>query len=155
MKRLILVLVAALIPSLALGAEQSWAKTGTRSVVGVCAAGTTCDIPSDATKGMQLNNVTRISIEVCADSGQTITGGSGILLYAYDATSGLWGQFNATAYTVKTGARCAWVQGSAIGVGIEIAASRGRLAAVPSGMTVSSGSLTVYMNAVDANGNSL
>ena len=61
MKRILPLLAALLlVPSLALAAEQTWTSTGTRSVKGVCSAGA-CDIPSDATKGMQLTSVTRVA----------------------------------------------------------------------------------------------
>lgn len=160
MKRLIA--AAALCLSLpAMAAEQTWSAAGTSkfSVKGTCAAGTTCDAPSDATKGMNLAGVMRIAVQVCADLGQTITDGNGLDVYWYDSRSGLWGKSNLTL-TVGTGARCAWTDGDSPGRGIPILASGGpeaetRLAIVPNAMAVSIGAITVWIYAYDSGGRPL
>lgn len=160
MKRILIVaLVSLAVPAYA--AEQAWSAAGTSgfSVKGVCAAGTTCDAPSDATKGMNLEGVFRIAVQVCADSGQTITDGDGLAVYWYDGRSGLWGK-SGLSLTVGIGARCAWAEGDSPGHGIPVLVSGGpassaRVAVVPTAMTVSSGGLTVWIYAADSLGRAL
>lgn len=156
MKRLIF-LALVLAPALAFAAAATWSSASTsetRSVKGVCAAGTSCDAPSAATDGMNLSVVRFIAVQACADSGQTITDGASADVYYYDADSGLWGKSD-LSLSFPTGARCSWAEGNSPGHGLPILAARGRIAIVPNAMAVSSGGLTLWLLAVDAQGNHL
>jgi hypothetical protein len=153
MKARILAMVLAVVPSLSWAAAATWTLTGARSAKAVCASGT-CDAPTLATEGANLDAVSAVSVLVCADSGQTITGGSGVSLYFYDATPALWGK-KGTALTVPTGSRCAFAEGDSPGLGIPVIAPRGRLAAIPIGITVSSGGVTVFVLATGVKGEAL
>ena len=150
-----LLYLALLFPVIALGAAVSWSRpadiTAVKTRSGVCAAGTTCDAPTAATDGVALMDVSSIAVQVCADSGQTITDGAGLDVYYYDPVSALWGK-SALALTVATGARCAWAEGDSPGHGIPILARRGRIAIIPNAMTVSSGGLTVWIFALSVSG---
>jgi hypothetical protein len=153
MKRILMVAVLAVVPSLSWAAAAAWTATGARSAKAVCASGT-CDAPTAATEGANLDAVSAVSVLVCADASQTITGGSGVSLYFYDATAALWGK-KGTALTVPTGSRCAFAEGDSPGLGIPVIAPRGRLAAIPVGITVSSGGTTVYVLATGVKGEAL
>jgi hypothetical protein len=153
MRKILAVLAVLVVPSLSWAAAATWTATGARSAKAVCASGT-CDAPTLATEGANLDAVSAVSVLVCADSGQTITGGSGVSLYFYDGTPALWGK-KGTALTVPTGSRCAFAEGDSPGLGIPVIAPRGRLAAIPIGITVSSGGVTVFVLATGVKGEAL
>jgi hypothetical protein len=128
-----------------------------RSVKAVATTGSE-SAPSAATEGMDLTTVGAVDVIVCADSGQTITAGGTIQVWFYDVDVGLWA-LSDYSLSVPTTKRCATTLGPSAGKGIPIIAKRGRIALVPSGMTVSSGGLTLYHLAtqagVGANGGAL
>ena len=80
MKKLFAVLLAVLLPALAQAAPAAYSATG-NGVAGVCASGT-CDAPVEAagtTDGLPLTSsffavAKGLSVTVCADSGQTLSG---------------------------------------------------------------------------------
>jgi hypothetical protein len=105
--------------------------------------------PSGATEGMDLTTVGAVDVVVCADSGQTITLGGTLQVYFYDVDTGLWALSDYNL-SVPTGKRCGTTVGPSAGKGIPIIAKRGRIAVVPSGVTVSSGSVTIFHLATQA-----
>jgi len=146
MKR-ILTAVLALIPALALG-TPSWATISGYTYSAVQTGATGSDsAPSGASDGANLSagtlNEAAFEIYVCAASSQTITGGSSVDLYYYDATVAAWTLV--ASYTIKTGTQCVYVQGDSPGKGIPVIAKRGRVAPVLNGITFSSGTGTVYV----------
>ena len=128
-----------------------------RSVKAVATTGSEA-APSAATEGMDLTTVGAVDIVVCADSGQTITSGGTLQVWFYDVDTGLWALSDYN-WAVPTGKRCATTLGPSSGKGVPIIARRGRIAVVPSGVTVSSGSVTIWHLAVQvgtgANGGAL
>jgi hypothetical protein len=101
-----------------------------------------CDAPSAATDGILLDSVEAVRIRVCADSGQTVNGGT-VTLYSYDAASPLWAKAS-SAFPLLTGARCVEVAGDSPGLGIPVIGVRGRLA-VKLDATLSAGGATVHL----------
>jgi hypothetical protein len=144
MKRILMVAVLAVAPSLSWAAAATWSVTtgDVRSNSAVCAGTGVCDAPSAATDGILLDSVEAVRIRVCADSGQTVNGGT-VTLYSYDAASPLWAKAS-SAYTLLTGARCVEVAGDSPGLGIPVIGVRGRLA-VKLDATLSAGGATVHL----------
>lgn len=153
-----LLFLAALVPSLAFGAAQTYvpldATLGAagRSVVATCAAGTTCDVPSAATDGASLVGVASVAVQVCAASGQTITSGPSFDVYFYG--NGLWGYWRSYALQVPSAGaqRCGWIQDDSPGFGIPILQPRGRITVVARSAMVSSGALTITIYALGRSG---
>jgi hypothetical protein len=131
-------------PSLSWAAAATWtaASGASRSVVGTCSGSGTCDVPSAATDGINLDAVASVSIVVCAASGQTISSGT-VTLYYYDAAVGLWAKSPQT-FTPSASVRCAVLEGDSPGHGIPVITPRGRMAPKLD-VTLSSGSATVYI----------
>jgi hypothetical protein len=119
-----------------------------RSVKAVATTGSEA-APSTAAEGMDLTMVGAVDVVVCADSGQTITLGATVQVWFYDVDTGLWA-LSDYSLSVPTGKRCATTIGPSAGKGIPIIARRGRVAFVPSGLTVSAGGLTLYHLATQA-----
>src|SRR5512146_325831 len=130
-----------------------------RSVVVICTTGTeTCASLASATDGMLLGPsitegnivgpVAGFTVQTEADTGQTLAGGS-LLICVRDDISGRWRLMPDVCALAAAATRdhspCA-------GGGFSVTSPRGRIALVPSGVTVSSGSVTVRMLATGANG---
>jgi hypothetical protein len=100
----------------------------------------TCDAPTLATQGLGLDNMQGLVVTACAAAGQTLSGAGTLTAYIYDATVGVWSRLPDLDLTVGTGSvRCLSF------AGIWVASPRGRVAWVPSTVTASSNSVTVYM----------
>jgi len=152
MKRIALLAILVLAPAIALG-TTTWtpaSSDASRSAKSVATTGTEA-APAAATDGMNLNAVFVLDVMVCAASGQTITDGASLDVYVYDDMVGLWAKSDMTL-TVSTGARCGYARGDSPGKGIPILGKRGRIAVVPNGLAVSSGSITIWHLATGAGG---
>ena len=133
--------LAIFIPTLAFPAAATWTNPSGTTAVAVCAqAGVTCDAPTLATQGISLDNVQGFSVTACAATGQTLSGAGVLTAYVYDDAVGLWSRLPDLDLTNSTATvRCVtWA-------GIWAAAPRGRVAYVPTALTASSNSVTVYM----------
>jgi hypothetical protein len=139
MKRLVLLL--GLVPSLAFGAPATWSNPSGTTSLAVCAqAGVTCDAPTLATQGLRLDNLQGYFVTIGAASGQTLSGAGSLLCYVYDDTIAAWARLPELDITVGT-ASVRYLSFAAVWV----AAPRGRVAYVPSSVTASSNSVTVYV----------
>jgi hypothetical protein len=138
--RKILALLA-LVPSLAFGAAATWTNpTGTTSLAVCAQAGVTCDAPTLATQGLGLDNMQGLVVTACAASGQTLSGAGTLTAYIYDETVGVWSRIPDLDLSPATASvRCVSF------AGIWVAAPRGRVAWVPTTVTASSNSVTVYI----------
>ena len=122
-------------------AAATWTLTGSTSVKAVAGSGT-ADAPTLATQGMNLANVGGFSVVASADSGQTLSGAGSLQAYLYDDNVARWARCPDLDLTCGT----ASVRDLAF-PGFSVLSPRGRIAYVPSGVTVSSGGVTIYLNA--------
>lgn len=145
--RRLLFCIALLAPGLALG-TTTWEATGTRSVKATCTTGSE-SAPTAATEGALLSGVSGFAVVIEAGASQTVAGGS-LLAYVYNDVSGLWGRAPELDLSVPATATRVYAFS-----GFTVTAPRGRIAYVPSGVTISSGSATVYINAASPTGGRL
>ena len=144
MKKNLAVAAALLLPLSAHAAAGVWADLGapigpySRSFL--CAqAGVTCDAPTLATDGVRLSGVGGVVVTVCAAAAQTLSGAGTLTAYVYNEATSSWS--NAPDYNLTvtgTTVRCQtftpfWV-----------ADQHGRIAWVPTTVTASSNSITIY-----------
>ncbi len=133
-----------------------------RSVVVTCTTGTeTCASLATATDGMllgpsitegnQVGPVAGFSVQAEAAASQTLAGGS-LLVCVRDDISGRW---RAIPDTCSLSAVAARDHAPCTGDGFQVYAPRGRIGLVPSGVTVSSGNVTIRLLATDASGQPL
>jgi hypothetical protein len=138
LRRALLAAALTLVPAFALAAAPTWTTLAPRSVRGTCATGTCSDAPTLVSQGMNLEGVGGVTVHVCADSGQTLSGAGTLQAYVWNDQLQYWSRLIDRDLSVTHSAyRCQafdvlWVGGP-----------RGRLAFVPSGVTVSSGGLIV------------
>jgi hypothetical protein len=123
----------------------TWSSTGTRSAKAVCTTGTESP-PSDSLTppdGAGATVADAMGYYVCveADSGQTLSGAGSLKAYAWNPLSGVWARVPDLDLATTT----ATIRGLGF-IGNEVISRRGRIAYVPSGVTYSSGSLTIYIN---------
>jgi hypothetical protein len=123
----------------------TWSSTGSRSAKAVCTTGTESP-PADGLTpaegvGATISDAMGYHVVVEADSGQTLSGAGALRAYVWNPFSGVWGRAPALDLATTT----ASVRGLALG-NLAIFAPRGRIAFVPNGVTLSSGSLTIYIN---------
>lgn len=135
------------LPSLALG-TTTWTDTGTRSVKAVCTTGTE-SAPTTSAHGALISDVGGFVVVIEAAAGQTVSGGT-LLAYAYNDISGVWARVPELDLAVPATALRSYAFS-----GFTVTAGRGRFAYVPSGVTISSGSATIYLNAVSDTGGRL
>jgi hypothetical protein len=138
------VLAALLLPVLTSAAPATYTTLANRTIQGACASGT-CDAPVEAagtTDGADLVKFARgLAVTVCADSGQTLSGAGTLTAYIRDPSIALWAAAPALNVTVfSTARRCQTFSGFTVTV------PRGRITWVPTGVTVSSGGVTVYVS---------
>lgn len=137
-------LFLALIPGLAFAQTDRPNGKLTATISVTCSAGT-CDgsTPTLTTEGLQLVDSKAFRVTVCADSTKTLSGAGTLLVYYYSPTSALWGRNSRLDLTVSDSAvRCATFEDQRVSI------SRGRLYLKASGITVSSGNLNIYIEAV-------
>lgn len=141
-----LLVLLSLIPVLALAAPATYTTTG-QGTVGVCASGT-CDAPIEAASlsdGLALSRtfvpVRSVVVTVCADPGQTLSGAGTLTAYAWSVSASLWAAVPDRNLSVtSSGRRCqsfdAWIVTSPVG----------RVTWVPTGVTVSAGGVSIYID---------
>jgi hypothetical protein len=123
----------------------TWTATGTRSAKAVCTTGTE-SAPSDGLTpvdglGAILSDAKGFYVTVEADSGQTLSGAGSLLCHLWNPISGVWARCPDMDFTVSIASK----RGMGF-LGAEVVSGRGRVAYVPSGVTFSSGGLTIYIN---------
>ena len=145
MKKILVVAAMLLLaPLQANAAAGVWADLGapigpySRSFV--CAqAGVTCDAPTLATEGVQLQGVGGVVVTVCATVvGKTLSGAGTLTAYVYNVATATWAPAPDYNLTVTATGRCQsfapfWV-----------ADQHGRIAWVTTVVTANDNSLTVY-----------
>jgi hypothetical protein len=142
MKILTLVLGLMLVAQQTYAADCTWSAANAsaeRSVVGTGAIGCTF---STSAQGMDLSGVKGFSVEVCADSGQTIATAFSLSAWVRDPYLALWMPapvWNLTSIT--TGVRCVYLDGW------NVVSPQGRVGYSPSAGTVSSGSISIRITA--------
>jgi hypothetical protein len=92
--------------------------------------------------GANLQDVTAYQVFAHADASQTLTGGS-LDAYLFDDVTGLWGRAPGLDIGIDVN-----VLRSYGAPGDPVICGRGRIAYVPTGVTISSGSVTVLINCV-------
>lgn len=143
MRKILAVAASLLLPLSTYAAPVTWTDTDT-GVKGVCASGT-CDAPVEAaglTDGLNLT-LTRsrgLVVTVCADVGQTLSGAGVLTAYGRSTTVALWGSMpDKNLPPTTTGRRCHIFDGMYVPV------PGGRVQWVVTGVTVSGGGTTVYI----------
>jgi hypothetical protein len=109
----------------------------------VTCAGSPCSgtAPNDNADGADISQMRAITIRLCAASGQTLSGAGTLDVYAMDETDELWSlvpELEITVDPALASDRCGIVLSDR-----DIPIGWGRVAAVPNGVTLSSGNLTV------------
>lgn len=141
--RALAAVVAALffLPTQAFAAAATYTvPAGAKSVTVVCASGT-CDAPTTIAQFANMLNWTGFSVEVVADSGQTLSGAGTIKCYTLNPnTSNLVSYQQDISLTPSTASvRSVTLQGQFV------ASATGYITCIPSGVTVSSGGVTLYV----------
>lgn len=131
----------------------TWSTTNQNgSGKAVCTTGTET-FAAGALDGVSCANAGAIEVFLEADSGQTLSGAGNLLAYALDDINGLWARapdFDLAVTSAMASNRAATFIGPSAGKGIPVISKRGRMAYVPSGVTVSSGGVTIAMNLASA-----
>ena len=142
----VLLALAALLFALPASAACTWSEVSTPyAVKAVCADGDEV-APSAATDGLSLNasffsGAKGLVVTAAADAAQTITSGT-LKAYTYDAGAAAWARVPELDLTVsEAGNR--YVSWS----GMTVTVPKGRIAYVPSIVTLSAGGITVYLTA--------
>ena len=139
MKKLLVVAALVLGPAVAL-ATCTWTQTAGMTEGTVVCTTANESAPTTTAQGWQATSCPKgMSLFVCADSGQTLSGAGTVRLYVYNATAALWGPVPDLDLSVTSSSvRC---QGFA---GLWTVVPPSRFAPVPVSVTVSSGGLTAY-----------
>lgn len=134
-------MLLALVPSLAL-ATCTWTQDAGQITGTVVCTTANESAPTLATQGWQVNMCPKgVTLFICADSGQTLSGSGTVKVYLYNPAAALWGETPDLALSpTVASARC---QGFS---GIWSVVNSGRLAAVPVSVGVSSGGFTAYFS---------
>lgn len=122
----------------------AWSNTETngQSVKAVCSSGTET-FGQGATDGVNIANLRAIGVIVDADSAQTLSGAGTLQCWYQGPITGLWSRMSDLDLSVSLSSVRSQAYAS-----MQIPASRGRIAWVPSSVTVSAGGLTIYINGV-------
>ena len=123
-----------------------------KCVKAVCSTGTET-FAEAATDGLLLDRATAWDVIVEADSGQTLSGAGTLRAYVYDAGAAGWARAPDFDITVPAGvasARRYYPLAGSPGKGVPVLASQGRIGYAPNGVTISSGGVTIYINAYGA-----
>lgn len=138
MKKILAVFISLMLPLVA-SATCTWTSTSGTSSTVVCTTGNE-SAPSAITDGIALQGCSKgVAFFVSADSGQTLSGAGAVRIYVYDPDAGRWGELYDEARTISVGSRRDYAL-----PGLYIYANNGRVAAIPSGVTISSGGVTIY-----------
>lgn len=136
----IALVVAIAIPSTAFAA-CTFSSSGSTDSTLTCTTGSG-SAPTADTDGVALGPIGQgFAVIVSADSGQTLSGAGTLLAYVYSGAVGRWIRCADLDITVGTsGVRDLTFNA------IWVAGRKGRVAFVPSSVTVSSGGVTVFIN---------
>lgn len=105
--------------------------------------------PSAGTDGMSLQSVAGFKVTLEADSGQTLSGAGTLTCFTWDDLIAGWARYSDGDITVPAAVASNRRYGA---VPFQVLAPRGRIAFITSGITVSGGSLTIYMIASNVYG---
>ena len=136
------VALAFFIPTQAHAAAATYViSQGNGTVTVTCASGT-CDAPTLQTQFIPIVTWSGFSVTVAADSGQTLSGAGTISCYGWDP-----GSYNNVSFFQDLGLTVTTASVRSVTLtGVWIAAARGLITCVPTGVTVSSGGVTLYVN---------
>lgn len=137
----------------------AWSDVGSGSVVpgggsaavsraGVAADGTEA-FDAAATDGASLRSASGWDVYVEADSGQTLSGAGTLQAYWYSDNQARWMRAPDFDITIPAGAasnRGYYPLAGSPGKGIPVIVQSGRIGYAPSGVTVSSGGVTIYID---------
>ena len=96
--------------------------------------------PSGATDGQPVGDLIAVTVVAAADSGQTLSGAGTLQAYIYDASTGLWSRMPGADLSVTSSA----VRSMAFQALDVLGGRAGRVKWVPTGVTISSGGVTVH-----------
>lgn len=133
--------LAVFLPTQALAAAATYTPLGgSKAIKIVCASGT-CDAPTLLSQFIPMTDWTGFSVEVVADSGQTLSGAGAVKCYTWNpVTSNLPSyQQDLSLAPATASVRSVTLQG------VFVAAATGYITCIPSGVTVSSGGVTLYV----------
>lgn len=142
MKRL--VLLSLLFAPVAFAQVDDSAGKRTATLAYTCSAGTCTISPptTSVTDGMPLIDIKSFRVVVCADSTRTLSGAGTLDFYYYTPTGALWTVNPTLQLPIGTSAvRCRTFPDQRVAIG------RGRVTVIPTGITVSAGDLTIYIEA--------
>lgn len=151
MKRALLALAAALAVLSVVAYAQTPPGNVLRATKVVTCAGSPCtgSAPSANTDGATLAQMRAIAIRLCADSGETLSGAGALEVYSMDEVDEIWSIVPELELTVDASAaskRCTIVLSDR-----EMPLGTGRVAVVPSAVTLSGGNITLtYMRRTKA-----
>lgn len=131
-----LALLAVLFASAAFAQED---PSGVRTVS--AAQSLTQSAPTLVTEGLDLNDVEGFRVTVCAASGQTLSGAGSMQAYLWDNDLGLWARNPDLDFNVTATTRCQ------VSPDFQVMVAAGRVYFAATGVTVSSGTLTVQHKA--------
>jgi hypothetical protein len=139
MTRLLALLVALSLPAAA-SATCTWTNTNAYEAKLVCTTANE-SAPSAATDGFDFSQCLKgVSLFICADSGQTLSGSGTVKLYQRHPIAALWGEIpDLNVSPTVSSVRC---QGFP---GIWSVVAQGRLAVQPVSVGVSSGGFTAWL----------
>jgi len=114
----------------------------------VCSSGTET-FAAAATDGASLRSASGWDVYVSADAGQTLSGAGSLLAYWFSNTTSLW--YRAPEFDIAIPAAAATNRGyyplaGSPGKGIPVIVQSGRIGYTPSGVTISSGGVTVFID---------
>lgn len=143
MKRVLLSVALATLVSAPAAYAQTPPGNVIRATKTVTCGGSPCSgsAPSANTDGASLAQMRAISIRLCADSGEILSGGGSLYVYSMDEVDELWSIVPELELTVDASAaskRCTIILSDR-----EIPLGTGRVAVVPNAVTLSGGDLTI------------
>jgi hypothetical protein len=117
---------------------------------GVAASGTANDAPTDS-EGIALGHAQSMNVSIEADASQTLSGAGTLEAWFQEPQTSAWCRAKDFDITTNVSAvRRATFIGPSAGIGVPVIYRGGRFVWVPNGVTVSSGGLTIYINATQA-----
>lgn len=133
--------LVAFLPTPTFAAAATYTVLGGGKAVQITCASGTCDAPTLVTQFANMMNWTGFSVEVVADSGQTLSGAGTIKCYTWNVgTSNLPSFQQDISLSVSTSSvRSVTLQG------VFVASATGYITCIPSSVTVSSGGVTLYV----------
>ena len=136
MKKILALLL--LLPGMAF-ATCTWTSYGS-AVKGVCTTGTESN-SLGATDGIPVGTIKGFAVFANADTGQTLQNGT-LQAYVYNANFGLWSRVSDLDLVLSTSTTLSQGWG-----GMSVNAYGGRIAWLPNSVTISGGSLTIWIQA--------